>query len=127
MKTVKRLIRQENLGVIDRTLRLVFGFSLTVPLIVTINVISPALMSGLPFALVAMFYFLLTGMMGWDPFYALANKKSCGGSRWNSCGSYAHQLRTLFRLQVKRDPGYQTRALKPAEHVTGSGSSGNWL
>lgn len=127
MNTVKRLIRQENLGVIDRTLRLIIGFSLIVPLIVTINVLSPALMSGLPFAIVAMFYLLLTGMMGWDPFYALVNKKSCGGSRWNSCGSYAHQLRTLFKLEAKRDPGYKTTALKPAEHVTGSGSSGNWL
>jgi len=127
MKTVKRLIRQENLGVIDRTMRLIIGFSLIVPLIVNINVFSPALMSGLPFAVVAMFYLLLTSMMGWDPFYALISKKSCGGSGWNSCGSYPHQLRTLFKLESKKDPGYQTTALKPKEHVTGSGSSGNWL
>lgn len=127
MKTVKRLIRQENLGVIDRTLRLIIGFSLIVPLIVNINVLSPALISGLPFALVAMFYLLLTSMMGSDPFYALVSKKSCGGSSWNPCGSYPHQLRTLFKLESKKDPGYQTTALKPAEHVTGSGSSGNWL
>lgn len=127
MNTVKRLIKQENLGVIDRTLRLIIGFSLIVPLIVTINALSPALMSGLPFALVTMFYLLLTSMMGWDPFYALISKKSCGGSRWNPCGSYSHQLRTLFNLEAKRDPSYQTTALKPAEHVIGSGSSGNWL
>ena len=77
MKTVKRLKRQENLGVIDRTMRCIIGFSLFVSLIVIIYVFSPALMSGLPFAVVAMFYLLLTSMMGWDPFYALVSKKSC--------------------------------------------------
>src|SRR3569833_645809 len=117
MKTVKRLKRQENLGVIDRTLRLLFGFSLIVSLIVNINVFSTAIMSGLPFAVVAMFYLLLTSMMGWDPFNALVSKKSCGGSGWNSCGSYPHQLSTLFKLESKKDPGYQTTALKPAVFV----------
>lgn len=124
---IKRLIRQENLGVVDRTIRLLIGFSLIIPLIVSINVLSPALMSGLPFALVAIFYLSLTSMMGWDPFYALVSRKSCDGSKWNPCGSYPHQLRTLFKLAAKKDPGYQTIAGKPGERVTGSGSSGNWL
>lgn len=125
---MKKLIRQENMGVIDRSVRVLAGFLLTLPLLFMASTdFSPVLMDGLRYGIGVALYVLATGMLGWDPLYALFHAKTCGTSSRHLCGSYPHQLRALFGRQANKDPGYRTHALKPGERVTGSGSSGNWL
>ena len=123
----KKLVRQENIGVIDRSARLLGGFLLLLPLIFATTNVSDLLMNNLTYAIIILSYLMLTGMMGWDPVYMLFNGKTCGTSEKHPCGSYPYQLRALFGRRAEKDPGYRTRALKPGEHTEGSGSAGNWL
>lgn len=123
----KKLVRQENMGVIDRSVRVFVGCLLIIPLVFNINNISPILLDGMTYAIVGVFYLMLTGMLGWDPIYKLFDAKTCSISKRNPCGSYMYQLRALLGRQSEKDPGYQTQALKPGEHTTGTDAPGNWL
>ena len=41
-------------------------------------------------------YPLFTGMLGWDPLYALFGSRTCNSEGRNPCGSLPYQLRALF-------------------------------
>lgn len=120
-----RLI-QENMGVVDRSLRVIAGGSLIIPLVVTMSITSPFLMAGQPYALAVAFYLLLTGMMGWDPIYAVFRGRTCGLSRTNRCGTFMYQMKAAANGHPGRDPGYQAHApLEPFQRIHGV-LYGNW-
>ena len=60
----------ENMGAVDRSVRMIAGSILIIPLDITMIASSPDLMEWLPYALIGSFYLLVTGMIGWDPLYA---------------------------------------------------------
>jgi len=62
---------QGNMGLVDRSVRVIAGSILMIPLDITMMTISPALMEWLPYTLIPSFYLLVTGMAGWDPMYAV--------------------------------------------------------
>ena len=41
-------------------------------------------------------YPILTGALGWDPFYALFHVRSCGDSGRNQCGTLPYQVEAMF-------------------------------
>ena len=41
-------------------------------------------------------YPILTGMLGWDPLYALLHIRSCGTSPRNQCGTLPFQVKAMF-------------------------------
>lgn len=60
----------ENMGAVDRSVRMIAGCILIIPLDITMITISSAMMEWLPYALIISLYLLATGMIGWDPMYA---------------------------------------------------------
>ena len=76
MKALReKLAIQENMGVIDRSMRVLAGSLLTVPIIVAMANVDP--IGWQLYATLFAFYLLLTGMMGWDPLYAILHGHTC--------------------------------------------------
>ncbi len=121
----QKLAIQENMGVIDRSLRVVAGLLLTVPIIIAMAYVTPITWEFA--ATVFAFYLLLTGMMGWDPVYALFRGHTCGVSERSRCGSFTYEAKAALGRHPHSDPGYRTRALKPQEHVNGVYSEDSWI
>ncbi|KAF0190808.1 MAG: hypothetical protein FD165_2366 [Gammaproteobacteria bacterium] len=121
----EKLAIQENMGVVDRAVRLIVGSVLIVPLVITMETISTALMDGQPYALIASFYLLLTGMMGWDPLYSVFHSRTCGLSDSNRCGTLEYQVDAALGRHPGHDQGYEAHALDPALRIGGV-LYGNW-
>lgn len=115
----------ENMGIMDRLLRLLFGSLLTIPVIVAMVEVTP--LSWETYSATLACYLLLTGMMGWDPFYAVIHARTCGISKKSSCGSFTYELDTALGRHPDHDRGYEIHALRPYERVTGVYYEGYWL
>lgn len=107
----------ENMGIVDRLLRTLVGLTLTVPIIIAAA--SGDRPSWEIYASMAATYMLLTGMLGWDPFYALFHARSCDLSERNRCGSFQYEADAMLGHHPDHDKGYETHALKPEERVKG--------
>ena len=97
-KQRKRFRVVENMGWLDRAIRVIIGTVLvTVPLtIITMKLPGMdegAAVSGWLYAvmLLALYPFWTTAI-GWDPFYQLFNVRTCGGSERNPCGTLPFEL-----------------------------------
>ena len=116
----------ENMGFYDRIVRTVIGVALNVPAVIyvyqlmSLGTTTPMFdPNGPQFYMSAVsFYFLLTALVGWDPFYALFKVKSCGGSGRNRCGSFQYQTEAAMGHNPTVDKNYEIRGLKPGERVT---------
>ena len=82
----------QNLGWIDRVLRVIAGvLFLAVPI--------SLLKEGQPYA--TWYYYLIllsvvpmiTGILGWCPFYAGFHMKSCDTSKRNRCGTFTEEMK----------------------------------
>jgi len=113
----------ENMGFYDRVIRALVGLAMNVPIIIYLadlprSPVSPFDPNGPQFYVsVVSFYFLLTAMLGWDPFYSLFKVKSCGGSGRNRCGSFQYQTAAAMGQNPQSDKNYEIRARKPGEEV----------
>src|SRR3569832_2487904 len=111
----------ENMGFYDRVIRAIVGLAMNVPIIIYIadlprSPVSPFDPYGPHFYVsVGAFYFLLTAMLGWDPFYSLFIVKSCGGSGRNRCGSFQYLTAAALGQNPLSDMNYEIRARKPGE------------
>lgn len=84
----------QNLSAIDRTIRIVLGAVLIGSwLVVEIASVN------LWFALMPLFgaAIMFTGILGWDPLYALFSTKSCDVDDHNRCGTLPFQISRLFK------------------------------
>ena len=126
MKALReKLAIQENMGVIDRSMRVLAGSLLTVPIIVAMANVDP--IGWQLYATLFAFYLLLTGMMGWDPLYATFHGHTCGASERSRCGSFTYEMKAAMGRHPDHDPGYETHALKASERIKGVDSEGSWL
>lgn len=121
----EKLAIQENMGVVDRSFRVLAGLLLTIPIIVTMSEVTP--IGWELYSTLVAFYLLLTGMMGWDPLYAVIHARTCGISEKSQCGSFTYELDTALGRHPDHDRGYEAHALKPFERVTGVYYEGYWL
>src|SRR3569833_2700769 len=71
-----RLPAVENQSVVDRSIRLVLGVLLTVPVMIAAFKIDPVTWEF--YTSIAACYLLQTNMMKWDPIYAAFNFRTCG-------------------------------------------------
>jgi len=94
----KRFRVIENLGWLDRVIRIMSGTALVaVPLtIITMNAFrldEGASISGWLYVVMLLaLYPFWTSAIGWDPLYQLFNICSCGGSDKNPCGTLPYEL-----------------------------------
>lgn len=60
---------QENMGLLDRSVRFIVGSAFIIPLDSATLTISPAVIVGLPYVVIISLYLLITGVLNWDPLY----------------------------------------------------------
>lgn len=85
----------QNLGLADRVIRFSAGAALMG--YAAYDLVQGAAFSGWhAFAMLAAVYPLMTGMLGWGPFYAMLGVKSCGVDGRNQCGSFPYEVRSAL-------------------------------
>ena len=112
----------ENMGFYDRVIRALIGVAMNIPIVIYLFQLPTSPQAFDPngpqfYVSAASFYFLLTSLMGWDPFYAMFKVKSCGGSGRNRCGSFQYQTEAAMGNNPKTDKNYEIRGSKPGERV----------
>jgi len=93
MKTVfKASHTVENLGILDRVLRITVAFALVTYAALDLTLGSSTMGVWQALVIVGSVYPFLTGILGTDPFYKAADIKSCDLSEKNQCGSFPYQM-----------------------------------
>ena len=90
---------KQNMGLVDRVLRLLIGAALigTAYYFSAYRDVAARLWDvwGSYSTIIAV-YPILTGMLGWEPLYALFRVRSCGTSGRNQCGTLPFQIKAMF-------------------------------
>lgn len=90
----------QNLGLIDRVLRLVIGTAALVGGVVFLQEASELLMQSTGvtvfIVMIASLYPLLTALVGVDPFYFATRIRSCSDSGRNQCGTLPYQIMAML-------------------------------
>ncbi len=100
----KRLSAVQNLGWLDRTIRVVLGFALIA--IAYFNLRQGVTLGWYAYLPILGLYPLFTGMFGWDPFYAAIHVKTCDTSSHNQCGTYPYEIESATGKDVHCADGY---------------------
>lgn len=120
-----RIPVQENMGLTDRMVRFVIGVLLTAPVIYAVFEFEAVTWEF--FTSIAACYLLLTAMLGWDPFYAMFNRKTCDVAGGTACGSIPYQIKDAKGEHPVQDEAYKATPLPPKAKVEPSSDSGNTL
>lgn len=114
----------ENIGLVDRVIRLLLGAGL----IGTSYVYLAHLQQQLgvwdiwaSYAILFSIYPMMTAMLGWDPLYALFNVRTCGDTGRHQSGSMPYQIATMFGHTPKYTESDRERSLgstheEPEQH-----------
>jgi len=94
----------QNLGWIDRTLRLIVGAALIA--VVLLQLQQGNTLGLLAYLPIVAIYPLLSGILGWDPLYAVGHIKSCDTSSRNKCGTYLFEVESAVGKDVTCNDGY---------------------
>ncbi len=111
-----RLGPVQNMGWLDRTIRVILGAGLIVAVLYRLQADLP--MGAYAYLPILAIYPLMTGLLGWDPFYAASHVKSCdtsAGSR-NKCGTFLFEVESAMGRDVKCRDGYDC-SISANEHV----------
>ncbi|MBL1293677.1 MAG: DUF2892 domain-containing protein [Thiotrichales bacterium] len=100
-----RLAEVHNIDLIDRVARILLGATLVGGAITSI-LNSSVVTWQVSVALFAI-YPLMTGMLGWDPVYAVGHKKACDLSNRNRCGTFPYQIDAILGHNPISDEGYE--------------------
>jgi len=107
----------QNIGLTDRMLRFFLGGALFAGGVLAMAVMgSVTLWSAL--AVIVSIYPLMTTMMGWDPFYQMANARTCSleGGR-NQCGTFPYEVDAALGHEPKPEEGREyDHSLTGAHH-----------
>lgn len=109
-----RLPAVENQSVVDRSIRLVLGVLLTVPVLIAAFKVDPVTWEF--YTSIAACYLLLTGMLGWDPIYAAFNFRTCGKAG-KPCGSFGYTAKVAMGEKPSHDTSYETKGTRPEERT----------
>jgi len=81
----------QNLGWLDRLVRFAVGFALVLgPSFYLFSEVATPVWTY--YSLLVAIYPLMTGILGWDPFYAALSVKTCDTSESNQCGSFPYEV-----------------------------------
>ncbi len=85
----------QNMGLIDRLFRLGLGIAMIGFAFYFVAFTGGASVWWEAYAILAAIYPVLTGAMGWDPFYALFRVKSCSLTGRNRCGTMPYEFKAM--------------------------------
>lgn len=112
--TLAKLGVIQNLGLIDRALRIVLG-AVLIGVSVT-SILNSTVVTWQVYVALFAIYPLMTGMLGWDPLYAVAHTKSCDLSDRNRCGTFPYQIDAMLGHNPISDKGYEYDHSLSASH-----------
>ncbi len=89
----------QNMSLIDRVLRVLIGAAMMGGAFYYYNAYGDLQALNVEawgfYALAIAVYPLMTGMLGWDPFYAMFHLRSCSDSGKNPCGTFFYQWKSM--------------------------------
>jgi len=96
-----------NLGLADRAVRVIVGFALLGTGAIGMTV-TPTITILEAVAVIISIYPLMTSMLGWDPFYALFETRTCSleGGR-NQCGTLPYEVDAALGRDPEPDKGFE--------------------
>ena len=100
----KQLGAVQNLGWLDRSVRLIVGAALIA--IVLMELGKGNTLGWQAYLPIIAIYPLLSGIVGWDPLYATGHVKSCDTSSHNKCGTYLFEVESAMGKDVECNDGY---------------------
>ena len=94
--TGTRLNVVQNLGLADRMIRMGLGTALLAG--GAVSMFSHSGLTWEPYAMLISIYPLMTCLLGWDPFYAAVDGRTCSleGGR-NACGTFPYEVDAVMR------------------------------
>jgi hypothetical protein len=81
----------QNLGWLDRVIRVVVGFLLLGVPAVMLSV-QTSMATWHNYVMIVSVYPFLTAILGWDPLYYIFGAKTCGTSERNPCGTFPYEV-----------------------------------
>jgi hypothetical protein len=100
----KRLGAIQNVGWMDRIVRVLIGAALVAVVFVDIYEGQPLGWDAyLPLLAI---YPLITAILGWDPLYSAGHIKTCDGSKRNQCGTFPYEMESAMGKDVHCRDGY---------------------
>ncbi len=94
----------QNLGWLDRTVRLIVGAALMAVALLEVGQGSP--LGWQAYLPIIAAYPLFSGLFGWDPLYAAGHIKSCDTSSHNKCGTYPFEVESAMGKDVTCNDDY---------------------
>lgn len=96
----------QNMGWIDRTVRVAIGAALILVVLFEMQKGSP--IGPYAYLPILAIYPLMTGLLGWDPLYAAGHIKSCDISpdSHNKCGTFLFEVESAMGKDVQCNDGY---------------------
>lgn len=85
----------QNLGLYDRCLRVLAGVILLGGSVAHL-VLADSMVSWHAYTSLLSIYPFLTGILGWDPLYEMAEVRSCQLTGRNQCGTFPYELESVL-------------------------------
>lgn len=95
MKAIRRKLGVvQNLGWIDRSLRMIVGW--VVIAVAYADLYQGSMASWQTYAIAISVYPILTALFGWDPLYSAKGLKTCDTSETNQCGTFPFEIESAL-------------------------------
>jgi len=104
----------QNIGLIDRLIRLLIGAVLigtSYYYVAHMDQVASVWDVWGTYAILIAIYPIMTGMLGWDPFYAALHMRSCGDAGRNQAGTLPYQVEAMFGHTPKYTESDSERSL----------------
>jgi len=118
-KLSKKLGVVQNLGLMDRTLRILASVALLVGPVIHLQMTGESMSWHALVALLSIYPFM-TAILGWDPFYSMLGTKTCRLTGRNQCGTLPYQVDAALGHDPHARNDYD-HSLKGSQHVAGAG------
>ncbi len=95
---IERLRPIQNVGLWDRILRTVVGAGLMGWAVLHLG---DAAVDWHAYAMLLAVYPLITALLGWDPFYAMAGGRTCADAGRNQCGTFPYEVEAALGKELE--------------------------
>lgn len=123
LNLIKHLPTVQNLGLYDRIIRgVIAALMIGLP---PLNLINGGLVDWHGYVILLGIYPALTAILGWDPFYALFNIRSCGGTERNACGTFPFEVEAAMgnHPTVDKDHDFDHSLTEANKHAAPKGNA----
>lgn len=87
---------RQNIGLVDRALRVVIGTAMLVGGLVYANMVGAQLVTTSLVMIMVSIYPLMTAIIGTDPLYYLLDIRTCSNAGKNQCGTLPYQIKAMM-------------------------------